>query len=811
MPQRTGLFRLWQCILQFALILWIVRVAVAMTALGLLLLGLAPQAQDLFVEFADVPAWRMVLFVCVMVVVWAMPTHYAARLLLDTDERFRRLVATQQEPEHAHFLEVAARWVPRVLGLLTFVAVLIAIWRSHLNLPILPEQSAEIDDVNRRLVELAALVLLAAAGFLVYVIKRHRTGDLPVLRILKRLNASLAPLWRTISPGLADPPGSQPEADRNLGRLLLATIFVVFVAILVFGAGFAALLFPRATAVPFILGGWLPFLSYLSGAGRQLRTPLIVGLFVLISVLAVVLGDNHSVRRIDANKTAGSIIDTSRIPLEAAVTLWMQENRCLNAPATCPRPIVIAAAGGASRAAFFVASIVGYFMQEASDNRLDPNAVRKRLFAISGVSGGAIGAVMVTVSLNAKVDSNDHPCVVSSFELWYGEKINNWRDCFEALTSGDFLSADFFGFAFNDTLPFGLWRDRAAVLEDAWDDRYQALIKRADQDAQPTRCKGLSCPFLLLRPRPGHWIPLLVLNGTSEATGSRIVTTALAPTYRHSDNAGCPTSETATGCILFAEADHFHDLLNYGAEPDSWFGGFQRLLLKSYHRGEVLDDVQLSTAAHNSARFPFISPAGSVRNRDHIIVDRIVDGGYFENYGALSAKELALAVHAIQPELAPFVLVISNDPDDLLNPANDSDMAAQERRQAQREQQLKKARASVNRSEPVTDIVTPVSTVANARNAHGILGVDELRSSLRAALPHCDLRMIHVRVWPQQLNETSSRSRAVSMSWWLSTPIQYHLHQQTEDTKNENENGPRLKAVWDVLRATSGCASTQRP
>ena len=811
MPQRTGLFRLWQCILQFALILWIVRVAVAMTALGLLLLGLAPQAQDLFVEFADVPAWRMVLFVCVMVVVWAMPTHYAARLLLDTDERFRRLVATQQEPEHAHFLEVAARWVPRVLGLLTFVAVLIAIWRSHLNLPILPEQSAEIDDVNRRLVELAALVLLAAAGFLVYVIKRHRTGDLPVLRILKRLNASLAPLWRTISPGLADPPGSQPEADRNLGRLLLATIFVVFVAILVFGAGFAALLFPRATAVPFILGGWLPFLSYLSGAGRQLRTPLIVGLFVLISVLAVVLGDNHSVRRIDANKTAGSIIDTSRIPLEAAVTLWMQENRCLNAPATCPRPIVIAAAGGASRAAFFVASIVGYFMQEASDNRLDPNAVRKRLFAISGVSGGAIGAVMVTVSLNAKVDSNDHPCVVSSFELWYGEKINNWRDCFEALTSGDFLSADFFGFAFNDTLPFGLWRDRAAVLEDAWDDRYQALIKRADQDAQPTRCKGLSCPFLLLRPRPGHWIPLLVLNGTSEATGSRIVTTALAPTYRHSDNAGCPTSETATGCILFAEADHFHDLLNYGAEPDSWFGGFQRLLLKSYHRGEVLDDVQLSTAAHNSARFPFISPAGSIRNRDHIIIDRIVDGGYLENYGALSAKELALAVHAIQPELAPFVLVISNDPDDLLNPANDSDMAAQERRQAQREQQLKKARASVNRSEPVTDIVTPVSTVANARNAHGILGVDELRSSLRAALPHCDLRMIHVRVWPQQLNETSSRSRAVSMSWWLSTPIQYHLHQQTEDTKNENENGPRLKAVWDVLRATSGCASTQRP
>jgi hypothetical protein len=145
------------------------------------------------------------------------------------------------------------------------------------------------------------------------------------------------------------------------------------------------------------------------------------------------------VRRIDANKTAGSPVDTSRVPLEAAVTLWMQESRCLDAPATCPRPIVIAAAGGASRAAFFTASIVGYFMQEASDNHLDPNAVRKRLFAISGVSGGAMGAVMVTAALNAKADSNDHPCV-AQVELWYGEKINNWRDCFEALTSGDFLA-----------------------------------------------------------------------------------------------------------------------------------------------------------------------------------------------------------------------------------------------------------------------------------------------------------------------------------------------------------------------------------
>jgi len=105
-----------------------------------------------------------------------------------------------------------------------------------------------------------------------------------------------------------------------------------------------------------------------------------------MSVLTVLLGDNHSVRRINAAKTVGHPVDIGRISLDAAVTTWMQENNCREAPATCPRPIVIAAAGGASRAGFFMASIIGYFMQEATDNGLDPNGVRNRLFAISGVS-----------------------------------------------------------------------------------------------------------------------------------------------------------------------------------------------------------------------------------------------------------------------------------------------------------------------------------------------------------------------------------------------------------------------------------------
>ena len=109
------------------------------------------------------------------------------------------------------------------------------------------------------------------------------------------------------------------------------------------------------------------------------------------AALALVLGDNHSVRPIDADKMAGRHVDTPLL-LQDEVTLWMKENGCYSAndngtggnqtqPAPCPRPIIFAAAGGASRAGFFMASIIGYFLQpeEAAKYGLDVEQVRKRI------------------------------------------------------------------------------------------------------------------------------------------------------------------------------------------------------------------------------------------------------------------------------------------------------------------------------------------------------------------------------------------------------------------------------------------------
>ena len=796
--------RWWRYVLDLALMLWVTRVPFAFAALGLLILWQAPQAQDLFVEIVGergrpTDEFRLIpLFLVLLVFVWAMPTHYAARLLLDTDQRFRAY-AGPRPPVPTRPDEVLEEWLPRVLGLTPFVAVIIALARSYVNLPYLDETDVNTA-IGFRLLILGALVAVAAALFVYYMLKRRHDANVPWLRWARFIASIAAPLFRLISPGRSDAP--EVEQGRDVGRALLILLFVLFVVVLASGADWAAEQFPRALAVPLMLGGWLPFLAYLSALGRRLRAPLISGLSLVVVLLTIPLGDNHSVRRIAAAPGAGL---ESRIGLDTAVDLWMSENKCTGAD--CPRPIIIAAAGGASRAGFFSASVLGYLLQEAEYHKIDPNDVRKRLFAISSVSGGSVGAVMAVSALATKRDSADHPCPQRSFPLWWGQTINNWRDCFEALTSGDFLTPVFIGLAFHDMVRFGWWRDRAAILEEAWERRYERLVKRPDE--QPNRgCRGLACPFLTLRPVPGQWIPLLVLNGTSEGEGNRIVTTVLAPTYAARSGA-CPTSHRAgaeSGCRLFANTRHFHDLLNDDTEPESWIASLQRRFLSDFRHKRVLLDVRLSTAAHNSARFPIISPPGSVRNRTHQIIDRIVDGGYVENYGALSALDLALAIRAINPDLAPFVIVISNDPDDPLDPDDDivsSDAAAAQRYQEKSQQH--KLRVDVDDGEVLTELTTPITTFANTRTARGTTAVIQLRTALFARMPKCDAHVAHVRVWPQE-QETSKRSRAVSMSWWLSAPVQRHLHQQTEDGKNQNDNGEILRLIWTVLLEKSACA-----
>ncbi len=734
---------MWGNILDLALILWVVRVPLGALLAGITLLVLVPQAQDLLVELIENP-WRIALYMVLLFFVWAATTHYAARLLLDTDARFRAHADSRRSP----LLNRLETWIPRLLGILTFGAVLLSAQHSIANLPVIDDQGL-LSAIALSLHLLQLAVAAALVLFIIYICGRHAVANSAVIR---RLDAKAMFVTRILEwVGLKTPPDSS-----NLGPLLLIAVFLFCAGIIAIDPGRVAAWFPRGVAVPIILGAWLPFLSFVSALGRQYKAPFIVALAVAAAGLTFLFGDNHSVRRIDATATAGKVVKTE-LRLNDAVHSWMEINGCTADPGDCPRPMIVAAAGGASRAGFFTASIIGYFFDatESGHPRIDALAVRNRLFAISGVSGGSVGAVMTVAAIASADAAMKQPCAEPKPDLWYGRVITNWRDCLEALMAGDFLTPDAVGLIFRDSLQFGWWADRATILEQSWEDRFAEVMKSGDD--WPAKC-----------------------------VKSR---SAVKPAV----------SSPPSNCRIFLETARFHDMLKNTAEPD-WIGRFQRLWVWDYIREQLsflfaprtLDDVRLSTAAHNSARFPIISPPGSIRNRMHHIVDRIVDGGYMENYGALGALELAQAIRAIESRLAPFVLIVSNDPDENpdLNPAEAPDAAL------------------------LTDVIIPLEAVSNTRTARGRLAVAQLEAQLETAMPGCGANTAHIRVWPQFEAPLETPlggglkkvSRPVSMSWWLSRPIQVHLHQQVEESKSGNQNQNDTELVWRALGMTSRCA-----
>jgi hypothetical protein len=148
-----------------------------------------------------------------------------------------------------------------------------------------------------------------------------------------------------------------------------------------------------------------------------------------------------------------------------------------------------------------------------------------------------------------------------------------------------------------------------------------------------TRRPTFKSGFLALYATDGVETPVLLLNTTHVQTGRRYIT---APFVDDS---------------VFLDARSVHVAL--GA------------------------DLRLSTAVHNSARFPFVSPAGRIERRDGKSYGALVDGGYFENSGLTTLGDLRReidtllrarrtssdsALSSAAKRTRVFVLYLCNDP-----------------------------------------------------------------------------------------------------------------------------------------------------
>ncbi len=126
--------------------------------------------------------------------------------------------------------------------------------------------------------------------------------------------------------------------------------------------------------------------------------------------------------------------------------------------------------------------------------------------------------------------------------------------------------------------------------------------------------------------------------------------------------------------------------------------------------GFTTQQARLSAAAGASARFTYLSPAGSLKglgeNREQKI--RGVDGGYFENSGAATTSDL-LSLLPVQ-QIYPILILIRNTPS--------APPVCQGRGG---DQPLGPGPAGPPASDVLSEVASPVRALLNARDARGRL------------------------------------------------------------------------------------------
>ena len=644
---------IWEVVQDLGRVFRYTRLSILVNLLAGLALILTGQGQDLIVIHAEEP-WSLFLFYPA-IVFWAVNAWYWARVTL----RHCWPIPVQESCKTPYFCGRAARveWlvahVPRLIGTAAFVLIAVAQYVASGREGLAgPEQSF--------LEGLALLTLGLAAAFYLLVLLRRRLSRALGRAVSAAGKGKPAPGWLMLS---ATPEYVRARRMADLPRWLRRS-FAAFATVLL-------LAFLLATFVPTWLGWLRADVVFLVGAslwiapgtwlilfGRQGRLPILSFLVVLALVFSF-FNDNHAVR------TLAGAEPYARSELKDALKAWQAQWKKQPPPSL----VLVATAGGGSRAAYWTGSLLGTLQD------LEPDFV-KRLFAISGVSGGSLGAAVFRSLLTARPDA-DTNCE-GALEL-----SSPYRDCARAILGQGFLSSTVAAMIFPDLvqrfLPVPLLPDRAEALEEAWEAAWDRHLEGG----------LLGADFFASWPEGGtdpaaRDLPALLLNGTSVATGKRIVTSNLRL------------------------EEHLNDAYDF------------------FSRCRV--GIRMSTAADNSARFPIVGPAGTLDKGGCDFgrpFDRIVDGGYFENFGADTALDLVQALRALSCAEAPqpcgldvVVIQISSDPSyrgvtrraDPAAPAQDGDP-------------LEDGKAPIRFA---SELLAPIETLLNTRGAHGDLAAQRL-------------------------------------------------------------------------------------
>ncbi len=338
--------------------------------------------------------------------------------------------------------------------------------------------------------------------------------------------------------------------------------------------------------------------SLIAYLARKHRLPL-VSMLLALAALFSRWNDNHDMRRIAGSAPPDTVHRSGH--LRARFDAWLRA-RAAEDPGRDTIPVIlVAAAGGGLRAAYWTALTLATLQDRDSGN-----GFARHVFAISSVSGGSVGGALFTALVHDRSESAENLCVTGDSlprrmirpGRGRARRVGPMVRCVHRFMNDDFLSPVLLKTAAPDFvqgfLPFPIGAfDRATALEQSWEQSYEQMTRH------PTFGQG----YLSLYTRDSTETPLLLLNTTHVQTGRRYVT--------------APFVDDG----VFLDARSVHQAL--GA------------------------DLPLSTAVHNSARFPFVSPAGRIERRDGQSYGSLVDGGYFENSGLTTLGDVRREVDSL--------------------------------------------------------------------------------------------------------------------------------------------------------------------
>ncbi|MEP1265109.1 MAG: hypothetical protein ABJM29_00185 [Rhizobiaceae bacterium] len=408
---------------------------------------------------------------------------------------------------------------------------------------------------------------------------------------------------------------AHPGVEYALFKTPLANVIMFFVSIglaLVMAFVFVAdpltygQIFGAAAIAFFAFSAIIPIGSGLIWASNRIGFPLLSTL-LLAAIVFSLFNDNHVVQTFKEETKP-----SARLSVKQALEKWLQAN-----PERAdgkPTPLVlVSTAGGGLRAAYWTATVLGRLQDSCS-------AFSSNTFSISAVSGGSVGASVFAARMTTQQPETLSDC---GQELRFGT-ISEFAT--QAL-SKDFLGPTVASLLFSDLLqrfsPKAWFESRGHVLADSWSDAWSKTC--ASDDGCRTSADLLDQPFLDFAPKANSysWQPALFLNATHQESGKRLIAGHLKVTRD-----------------VFFDAYDSHQVLKR--------------------------DIALKTAALNSARFTYVSPPGLLLDPDHKSMGHVLDGGYFENNGAITTAEILLKLVELlgnsDRRVRPIIIQITSDP-----------------------------------------------------------------------------------------------------------------------------------------------------